>query len=165
MRSSTLLLLATLLCIGCADVQRSLDSNPKLVILNDKESHIACDGGVLITQENQGKYAVRFRELNGGSIGVTDVHGVERVETRDLNDNVRDNFGLHLTGDKKQDALLHTCVGDVLTTNSGSNSLTPPDVAPVGLPSNPYKANSPCWQWYNEHPRDNKGCKDDQNPQ
>lgn len=97
MRSSTLMLLATLLCIGCADVQRSLDGNPKLVILNDKEGHIACDGGVLITQENQGKYAVRFRELNGGSIGVTDVHGVERVETRDLNDNVRDNFGLHLT--------------------------------------------------------------------
>src|SRR6266700_1711705 len=137
MRSLTLLLVATLLCIGCADVQRSLDNNPKLVILNDRDNHIACDGGVLVTQENQGKYAVRFRELNGGSIGVTDFHGVERVETRDLSDNVRDNFGLHLTGDTKHDALLRVCVGDDVTTVSGSNSLTPSSVTPVGLPGNP----------------------------
>ena len=153
-------LVVMLMFIGCTDLQRSLDENPKLVILDGKDSRIACDGGVHITQENQGKYAVRFRELNGSSVGVTDVHGVTRIETLDLNDSVRDNFGLYPTGDEKQDALLHTCLGSTLTQRKTQSTATPAE-----LPGNPFKPNSPCWQWYNAHPNDKSGCKDDQNTQ
>jgi len=76
------ILLLLLISLGCAEVERSLDSDPKLVILDEKDSHIACQGGVSITEENQGKYAVRFKEINGSSsIGVTDVHGDGRDES------------------------------------------------------------------------------------
>jgi hypothetical protein len=149
---------AILTFVGCNDVEHSLDTSPKLVTLNEKENHIACDGGVNISQENQGKYAVRFRELNGNSIGTTDVHGVERVETLDLNDGIRDNFGLYLTGDSKQDSLLRACLGVAATAR-------PSAVPTEGLPGNPYKHGSPCWQWYNQHPQDKNVCKDDQNSQ
>jgi hypothetical protein len=150
---------------GCVNVQRTLDTVPKLVIVNEKESRIACTGGVDITTENQGKYSVRFRELTGSSIGMTEIHGVSRVETNDLSDLIRTNFGLYPMGNEKQDSVLKECLGTEFleAKRRPSDSVTPPPPAPAVAPGNPYEPNSPCWQWYNVTSDRSQSCKDDQN--
>jgi|SRR5215471_5408652 len=151
------ILLLLLISLGCAEVERSLDSDPKLVILDEKDSHIACQGGVSITEESQGKYAVRFKEINGSSsIGVTDVHGVMKVETRDLSATIRESYGLNQTADVKRNSVLQTCLGTASVD-------TPHDTSAVAS-GNPYKPSSPCLTWYNAHPKDKNPCNDEQNP-
>jgi hypothetical protein len=88
------------------------------------------------------------------------------VETRDLNDQVRQSFGLYPKGDPQYGRLLHACLGyavESTPSQTAEGNSSPPKVMPTAVPGNPYKVNSPCWLWYNEHPQDKNSCKDEEN--